>query len=100
MVDINNPEVILAAVKCGDLYSNDPLKAKQEYRLLVRKYHLDRSKEIRAEDVSRKIRDLYAQDESIFASGQWEESHVREFKSKDGKHKRVKFIKEFSITET
>ncbi|AET68102.1 DnaJ-class molecular chaperone with C-terminal Zn finger domain [Desulfosporosinus orientis DSM 765] len=95
MVNINNPNEVLAAVKCGDLYSNDPVKAKEEYRLLVQKYHPDRSKEARAEDVFRKIRDLYAQAESLFVSGQWEESNVREFKTKEGKYKRLKFIKEF-----
>lgn len=95
MVDINNPKEILAAVKCGDIYSNDPLKAKQEYRLLVQKYHPDRNKEDMSEDIFRKIRDLYAQAEIMLASGQWEESNVIEFKSKEGKHKRLKYIKEF-----
>ncbi|HBV88300.1 MAG TPA: hypothetical protein DEF42_17035 [Desulfosporosinus sp.] len=95
MVDINNPQEILAAVKCGDLYSKDPHKAKQEYRLLVQKYHPDRNKETMAEDVFLKIRDLYAQAELMFASGQWEESNVIEFKTKEGKHKKLTFIKEF-----
>ncbi|WP_425806630.1 hypothetical protein ACHOLT_06460 [Desulfitobacterium sp. Sab5] len=97
MVDINNPTEILAAVKCGDLYSNDPVKAKKEYRLLVQMYHPDRNKTSMAEDVFKKIEDLYAKAEKMFESGQWEESNVIEFKTKEDKHKKLKFIKEFSF---
>ena len=94
MIDVNNPNAILAAKMCGDLFTNDSVKAKKEFKVLAQMYHPDRNKSKQAEEVFKKIKELYNTAKGMIESGKWAESDCIEFDTKDGKRKKLKFIKE------
>ncbi len=95
VVNVNSAEEILALNKCGDIFSNDPVKAKEEYRKLVRIYHPDVNDGPLADQAFKNINGLYNKARKLFGSGQWEVSNRIEFIDKEtGISRTLKFLKE------
>ena len=73
MINFDDINQILKAKKCGDLFSNDANKAKEEYRILAKKYHPDINPN--AELAFKIITELYQRAEKLFESSDWEISN-------------------------
>ena len=91
MLDISK---VVEAKKCGDLYTNNPDKAKEEHKQLAKMYHPDGNKHQLARQAFENITNLYGRAEKLFELGRWESSNSIDFDTKDGKRKNLKFIKE------
>ena len=81
-------KVILAAKKCGDIFSNNKDVAKAEYRELSRKYHPDIYKNDNG--IMAKINSLYEKAMYLIEIGEWEVSNqviLVEFSGKKSNHK-------------
>ncbi len=95
MIDINDAHKILASDKCGDLFSNNADKAKEEFRALVKLYHPDRNKDSIAEEVFQKINELYNKAVKMLEDGIWEESNsIRFIEKATGIGRTLNFLKE------
>jgi len=66
-------KAILAAKKCGDIFTNDTRTAKAEYRELSRKFHPDKYNGDSA--VMARINSLYDKALHLFSIGEWEKSN-------------------------
>lgn len=69
---------ILSCKKCGDLFTNNPNTAKEEYKKLVKIWHPDNLKKENkknGEEVFKKINYLYSLAEKLFSQNTWEQSN-------------------------
>lgn len=82
---------ILKARTCDDLFTNDPAKAKAEYRIYAKEIHPDICKDERSEDAMRKLNGLYKQATDCFASHTWVRSNCVVLTEKLGKSISIKY---------
>lgn len=83
---------ILRANTCGDLFTNDPVKAKAEYRMMVKEVHPDVCKDERADEAIKKLNLLYEKASEHFIRGTWDESNKITFITKNGRRLNVSYI--------
>jgi hypothetical protein len=91
---VANPKEIVALKKCGDLFSNDSIKAKDEYRRLAKLYHPDVSMIDGANEAFTRITELYNEAQQLFSTGRWEQSNYILLTDIKGNKHSVSFLKE------
>lgn len=82
---------ILKAGTCDDLFTNDPVKAKAEYRTYAKEIHPDICKDERANEAMEKLNVLYKQASDCFASHSWIETNRIVLSDRFGKVISVKY---------
>ena len=82
---------ILNAKTCGDLFTNNPVEAKIEYKAMVKEIHPDICKDERADEAMKKLNVLYEQATDCFASHTWKESNRVILTEKLGKSISIKY---------
>lgn len=83
---------ILAANKCGDLFTNDPVTAKQEYRDYAKVIHPDLCADGRADKAMGALNRLYARACECFRNSTWEASNIAYLKTSLGKTNAVYYV--------
>lgn len=93
MTNISDPQTILKIEKCGDLFPNNPEKAKLEFRRLAKRFHPDSSSGDSAEDVFKHINELYVKADEMFSAGTWEATNYIEISSSTGRLTKLKYLR-------
>lgn len=89
---------ILAAKKCGDLFSKaDKDTVTREYRDLAREFHPDRCTLSNAEDIFKHLHDLYEDALKLIEKGEWEISNVLVLRDNSGRTFRTQYLKAFTF---
>jgi len=98
-VDAN---AILSASKPGDIFSNDPIKIKEECRNLRKMWHPDTNKDSRATEVFAKITSLYELGLEMIERGEWEKTNAVIINREDGKRFELTYLssKDFELGTT
>lgn len=87
---------ILSIDKCGDLFSNDIDKCKEEYKLLSKLWHPDKNIEDTSE-VFIKITKLYKKAVSMIKNGTWEKTNYIEIKTDSSKKLALNYLSSFKF---
>lgn len=82
---------ILNAKTCGDLFTNDPQKAKNEYRMMAKAIHPDICNEDKSDEAMKKLNLLYQQAVKCFDSHTWTGTNKIVFTDIFGKTISVKY---------
>lgn len=80
---------VLKAKKCGDIFSNDTDKIKEEYRKLIKEYHPDVNRDSTAREAFQIIQKLYAEAQEYIAQGKWQSSNTIILKEKNSTKRRT-----------
>lgn len=91
-----NKEEILSIEKCGDLFSNDIDKCKEEYKILSKQWHPDRNIDDTS-DVFIKITKLYKRAVNMIKSGTWEKTNYIEIKTNSSKTLAINYLSSFKF---
>ena len=91
-----NKEEILSIEKCGDLFSNDIDKCKEEYKVLSKQWHPDRNIDDTS-DVFIKITKLYKRAVNMIKSGTWEKTNYIEIKTNSSKTLAINYLSSFKF---
>lgn len=97
-IDFKDANAILSLEKCGDLFSNDRIVAKKEFRQLAWIWfpdNLPSSKKDLGEKVFKKINFLYEEAKKCFENNTWEESNVIFFNDLYNKKYKMKCLKQY-----
>ena len=84
---MHTAEAILTMNSPGDLFSNDEVKIKTEYRNLAKHWHPDINHHPRAVEVMKKVNDLYHSGVEMLKAGQWVRKNYIQFHTVD--HKKI-----------
>lgn len=98
MIPTATADKILAAKKCGDLFSKaDKATVVLEYRKLAKEFHPDVCPLPNAEDVFKHLSKLYEEALDLLAQGQWEISNVVSIRDNCGKTYQGRYLKTFQF---
>lgn len=89
-------EEILKIEKCGDLFTNDIDKCKEEYKNLSKLYHPDINKTTTS-DVFIKITKLYKRAVNMIQNGTWEKTNYIEIKTDSSKTLAINYLSSFKF---
>lgn len=95
---IATADKILAAKKCGDLFSKaDKATVVLEYRKLAKEFHPDVCHSPNAEDIFKHLSKLYEEALSLLAQGRWEISNVVSIHDNCGKTYQSRYLRSFQF---
>lgn len=90
-------EQILAMTKAGDLFTNDPVICKVEYRELSKHWHPDTNHNSKSQDVFCKIGELYTSALKDFETGTWNKSNFIKLALTNGSHVEITYLDTFNF---
>ena len=98
MIPTATADKILAAKKCGDLFSKaDKATVVLEYRKLAKEFHPDVCPLPNAEDIFKHLSKLYEEALDLLAQEQWEISNVVSIRDNCGKTYQGRYLKTFQF---
>lgn len=90
--DFYNADFILSVSNAGDLFSNNAIKIKEEYKALVKIWHPDVNKTLNSSCVLSKINMLYEQALELIKNNQWEKTGLIQLCTINNKILNIEFI--------
>ncbi|MCM1222869.1 MAG: hypothetical protein NC548_51265 [Lachnospiraceae bacterium] len=98
MSKMKTADEILAANKCGDLFScRDKDKVRAEYKQMARAYHPDICTLPNASAVFAKLNELHDKAMKLIEKGEWEVSNLFEIRDTKGRRYSTKYLKSFTF---